>query len=93
MSDGVEYPVTFHTVTTTGIGRQASTVTELFPVTTMDPRLLGDPPVADNYGACSYCRRAVHWLDGVVMTRRAFHRFDLSPAGGYYADELTAGAR
>lgn len=62
---------------------------------TRDPLFLGDPPVflRGGFGPCSFCERYQHLLDGVPVGMRAGHRFDLSPAGGYYSDELTAGAR
>lgn len=92
--DGVEYPTPqFHSVTTTGDdGGNMLTVVELV---TEDPKFLGDPPVLRSglLGTCSFCGQYKHTLDGVPVGMRAGHRFDLSPAGGYYADELTAGAR
>lgn len=60
---------------------------------TTDPLFLGDPPTRGTDGRCSYCRHITHRLDGVAVTARIKHRFDRSPAGGYYSDELPAGAR
>lgn len=64
---------------------------------TEDPRFLGDPPVrkADGLSGvdfCSFCPRPWfgHQLDGVAVSGRVAHRFDLSPAGGFYSDELEA---
>jgi hypothetical protein len=82
----------FHSVTVTGdqAGRIVTTVDLGGNVdVTTDPQFLGEPPVVTGC-ACSHCARRVHVLDGVVVGARAFHRFDLSPVGGYYADELEA---
>jgi hypothetical protein len=58
---------------------------------TSDPAFLGEPP-SFSANVCSHCSRwrDEHELDGVPVTARAFHRFDFSPAGGYYTDELEA---
>lgn len=59
---------------------------------TSDPQFLGDAPVMV-HGVCSLCGHADHFLDGVSMTARGFHRFDRSSAGGYFADELKENER
>lgn len=85
----------FHSITVTGdeAGRIVTTI-DMQDVTA-DPLFLGDPPVLSNsgFGSCSFCGRYEHWLNGVSVGVRAGHRFDLSPAGGYYSDELLAGVR
>lgn len=87
----------FHSVTVTGdeFGRIVTT-TDMQDVT-KDPAFLGEPPVrkADGLSGvdfCSFCPRPWfgHQLDGVAVSGRVAHRFDLSPTGGYWSDELEA---
>lgn len=55
---------------------------------TKDPRFLGDPPEKTPGGGCSRCKRRWigHYLDGVSVSARVAHRFDV-PLGGFYSDE------
>jgi hypothetical protein len=72
-------------------------VTELFPGAghdpALDPDFLGDPPVAETDGSCSFCgdpygehwdQDAEQYIDG-----RAWHRRD-HDGQGFYADEIPA---
>lgn len=84
----------FHSMTVTGDDDGNAVVVELDmfreqPVdVNNDPRFLGDPPQRLGNGGCSRCddRWLGHVLNGVDVSARVFHRFDI-PEGGIYADE------
>ncbi|ALG07640.1 hypothetical protein [Kibdelosporangium phytohabitans] len=62
-----------------------------------DPLLLGDPPVRDDDGTCSYCGDdfAEHWSEREAryVAARKFHRYDKGDVPGVYSDEIPGGAR
>lgn len=93
----------FHSIKVTGDREgnilttvEMSNVVELRPGqdVTRDPKFLGESPKRLGNGGCSRCKGRYHGhvLNGVDVSARAFHRFDVA-GGGYFDDELAQGQR